>query len=129
MTPAAATPGRSTRRLAGALLAACTLAATAGCTALPGGAPSGPSYQVSADFTEVLDLVPQAAVKVNDVTVGSVVKISLSGWDARVRMKIDRDVQLPANRPGAAGSIAINSDFSNEGKAVDIYEIKVSVVE
>ncbi len=98
MTPTAATPGRSTRRrLAGALLAACTLAATAGCTALPGGAPSGPSYQVSADFTEVLDLVPQAAVKVNDVTVGSVVKISLSGWDARVRMKIDRDVQLPAN--------------------------------
>lgn len=39
------------------------------------------------------------------------------------------DVSLPANRPGAAGSIAINSDFSNEGKAVDIYEIKVSVVE
>lgn len=98
MTPTAATPDRSARRrLAGALLAACTLAATAGCTALPGGAPSGPSYQVSADFTEVLDLVPQAAVKVNDVTVGSVVKISLSGWDARVRMKIGRDVQLPAN--------------------------------
>lgn len=39
------------------------------------------------------------------------------------------DVQLPANRPGAGGSIAINSDFSNEGKAVDIYEIRVSVVE
>lgn len=39
------------------------------------------------------------------------------------------DVELPANRPGAGGSIAINSDFSNEGKAVDIYEIKVSVLE
>ena len=39
------------------------------------------------------------------------------------------DVQLPGNRPGAGGSIAINSDFSNEGKAVDIYEIRVSVVE
>ena len=39
------------------------------------------------------------------------------------------DVQLPAQRPGAGGSIAINSDFSNEGKAVDIYEIRVSVVE
>ena len=38
------------------------------------------------------------------------------------------DVELPANRPGAAGSIAVNSDFSNEGKAVDIYEIRVSVV-
>jgi hypothetical protein len=39
------------------------------------------------------------------------------------------DVELPANRPSAGGSIAINSDFSNEGKAVDIYEIRVSVVE
>ncbi|MEP9386207.1 hypothetical protein [Mesorhizobium sp. KR9-304] len=39
------------------------------------------------------------------------------------------DVQLPALRPGAGGSIAVISDFSNEGKAVDIYEIRVSVVE
>lgn len=39
------------------------------------------------------------------------------------------DVELSGNRPGAAGSIAINSDFANEGKAVDIYEIRVSVVE
>jgi hypothetical protein len=39
------------------------------------------------------------------------------------------DVSLPGNQPGAAGSIAINSDFANEGKAVDIYEIRVSVVE
>jgi hypothetical protein len=39
------------------------------------------------------------------------------------------DVELSGNRPGAGGSIAINSDFANEGKAVDIYEIRVSVVE
>jgi hypothetical protein len=39
------------------------------------------------------------------------------------------DVELGGNRPGAGGSIAVNSDFSNEGKAVDIYEIRVSVVE
>ncbi|MBX3583645.1 MAG: hypothetical protein KF810_17295 [Rhizobiaceae bacterium] len=39
------------------------------------------------------------------------------------------DVSLPSNRPGAGGSIAINSDFANEGRAVDIYEIKVSVLE
>ena len=39
------------------------------------------------------------------------------------------DVELPANQPGAGGSIAVNSDFSNEGKAVDIYEIRDSVVE
>ena len=39
------------------------------------------------------------------------------------------DVELSGNRPGAGGSIAINSDFANEGKAVDIYEIRVSIVE
>jgi hypothetical protein len=38
------------------------------------------------------------------------------------------DVELPAKSPGASGSIAINSDFANEGKAVDIYQIRVSVV-
>ncbi|GAA5199050.1 MCE family protein [Rugosimonospora acidiphila] len=84
-----------------AVLVVAALAGATGCSALPGGAPSGPAYQVSAEFTEVLDLVPQAAVKVNDVTVGSVEKITLSGWNARVRMKIDRDVQLPANATAA----------------------------
>jgi len=71
-----------------------------GCT-LPGGAPSGPSYTVTAEFADVLDLVPQAAVKVNDVTVGSVDRISLSGWHARVSLRIDRDVKLPANATAA----------------------------
>ena len=39
------------------------------------------------------------------------------------------DVQMPAKRPGAAGSIAINSDFDKQDKSVDIYEIRVSVTE
>ncbi|MER9965593.1 hypothetical protein [Mesorhizobium sp. M0060] len=38
------------------------------------------------------------------------------------------DVRLPDKRPGAAGTIAINSDFDKQGKSVDIYEIRVSVV-
>jgi hypothetical protein len=37
------------------------------------------------------------------------------------------EIDVPAKKPGAAGTIAINSDFDNEGKSVDIYEIKVSV--
>lgn len=37
------------------------------------------------------------------------------------------DVRFPDKRPGAAGMIAINSDFDNQGKAADIYEIRVSV--
>ncbi|QDC02625.1 hypothetical protein [Mesorhizobium sp. 8] len=39
------------------------------------------------------------------------------------------DVDFPDKRPGAAGAIAVNSDFDGQGKSVDIYEIRVSVVE
>jgi hypothetical protein len=39
------------------------------------------------------------------------------------------DVQFPDKHPGAAGTIAINSDFDKQGKSVDIYEIRVSIAE
>ncbi len=67
---------------------------------LPGGADLGDHpYQVTARFADVLDLVPQAAVKVNDVAVGRVSRISLpdNGWTASVTMQINGDVHLPAN--------------------------------
>jgi phospholipid/cholesterol/gamma-HCH transport system substrate-binding protein len=67
---------------------------------LPGGADLGSHpYQVTAQFANVLDLVPQAAVKVNDVAVGRVTKIGLpaNGWTADVTMLINADVHLPAN--------------------------------
>jgi phospholipid/cholesterol/gamma-HCH transport system substrate-binding protein len=64
---------------------------------LPGGAPTGPSYRVMVEFADVLDLVPQAAVKVNDVTVGSVTDISLRGWTAVATLAVDDNVRLPAN--------------------------------
>src|SRR5258705_3155335 len=64
---------------------------------LPGGPPDGPSYEVVVEFSDVLDLVPSSAVKVNDVTVGRVDAVTLSGWTARVRVRIARTVQLPDN--------------------------------
>ena len=36
------------------------------------------------------------------------------------------EVDFPDKSPGAAGSIAINSDFDKQGKSVDIYEIRVT---
>lgn len=39
------------------------------------------------------------------------------------------DVQFPDQHPGAAGTIAINSDFDGKGRSVDIYEIRVSVAQ
>lgn len=39
------------------------------------------------------------------------------------------DVQFPDKHPGAAGTIAVNSDFDQKGKSVDIYEIRVSIAQ
>ncbi|GAB2715681.1 MCE family protein [Streptomyces bullii] len=65
---------------------------------LPGGAATdGRAYHVTVEFRDVLDLVPQSAVKVNDVTVGAVEKVELAGWHARVRLRIAGSVKLPAN--------------------------------
>ncbi|WP_433615062.1 MCE family protein [Dactylosporangium sp. CA-139114] len=80
------------------IIAACLL--VGGCD-LPGGAPAGDGFSVTAEFADVLDLVPQAAVKVDDVTVGSVEQISLSGWTARVRLRVDKKVSLPGNATAA----------------------------
>jgi phospholipid/cholesterol/gamma-HCH transport system substrate-binding protein len=67
---------------------------------LPGGADLGAHpYEVTVQFADVLDLVPQAAVKVNDVAVGRVSKITLprNGWTANVTMLVNGRVHLPAN--------------------------------
>jgi len=67
---------------------------------LPGGANLGPHpYQVTAEFSNVVDLVPQSSVKVNFVSVGRVTRIYLPphSWTARVTMLIRGSVRLPAN--------------------------------
>jgi phospholipid/cholesterol/gamma-HCH transport system substrate-binding protein len=86
---------------------------------LPGGANVGSHpYKVVVYFADVLDLVPQSAVKVNDVAVGKVLEIRLSepkdgvaagsshagtadaelnGWTARVTIEVNDSVQLPSN--------------------------------
>ncbi|WET77901.1 MCE family protein [Amycolatopsis sp. QT-25] len=91
-----------------AVLAACCVALTA-CSAdfkgvydlpLPGGADLGTHpYRVTVQFADVLDLVPQAAVKVGDVPVGRVERIQLGedGWTAETVLVVNGDVHLPAN--------------------------------
>ncbi|GAB2484770.1 Mce/MlaD family protein [Jatrophihabitans fulvus] len=65
---------------------------------LPGGADLGDSpFSVTAYFDDALDLVPQSAVKVNDVAVGKVTDIQLDGWKAKVTMDVNDSVDLPAN--------------------------------
>ncbi|TDC63381.1 MCE family protein [Actinomadura sp. GC306] len=90
------------------VLALCTAATVlaAGCSTriedipLPGGADLGDHpYTVKVQFEDVLNLVPQAAVRVNDVPVGRVKEVSLpkGSWDAEVTLLVNGDVRLPAN--------------------------------
>ena len=65
---------------------------------LPGGANVGSHpLKVHIMFRDVLDLVPQSTVKVDDVTVGKVTKISLKGYVADVTVSLPNTVDLPDN--------------------------------
>ncbi|PJJ58298.1 phospholipid/cholesterol/gamma-HCH transport system substrate-binding protein [Mumia flava] len=76
-------------------LSGCTLS-SAGDLPLPGGADLGDDpYTVEVEFTDVLDLVPQSAVKVGDVSVGRVTDVELDGWQAVVTVAVRDDVELP----------------------------------
>lgn len=103
---------RIVRKRAGAMAAVLAVAVgVAGCSSgggfngidtipLPGGASLGSHpYQVTAEFADVSDLVPQAAVMVNDVAVGRVTRIYLpsGSWTAHVSMLVNGSVHLPAN--------------------------------
>ena len=95
---------RGTRRLVLPMLAAAALVLS-GCgfqglysEPLPGGADLGDHpFTITAHFDNVLDLVPQSAVKVNDIPVGKVTAIALSGWKAKVTMQVNDSVKLPAD--------------------------------
>jgi phospholipid/cholesterol/gamma-HCH transport system substrate-binding protein len=85
-----------------ALLAGCAPGGFAGLytTPLPGGADVGDHpYRITARFADVLDLVPQASVRVNDVPVGRVDRIDLAPdtRSAVVTLSVNGDVVLPAD--------------------------------
>jgi phospholipid/cholesterol/gamma-HCH transport system substrate-binding protein len=96
---------RRTRAWWGALAAALALALS-GCglggglydTPLPGGADVGDHpMTITADFSDVVDLVPQSSVKVENIAVGRVAKIELNpdGRSARVTLVVRGDLGLP----------------------------------
>ena len=69
---------------------------------LPGGEGTGDdAYDVVLEFPDALDLVEQSAVKVADVTVGSVSAITLRDFTAVVTVSVRPDVVLPANTVGS----------------------------
>ena len=92
---------RSVRLLLGVLLGSVLLS---GCNfdvyslPLPGGTDVGSNpIHVTVQFQDVLDLVPKSTVKVNDVSVGQVQKITLHGYTAQVELELRNDTKLPDN--------------------------------
>jgi phospholipid/cholesterol/gamma-HCH transport system substrate-binding protein len=75
---------------------------------LPGTAGGGPgSFVVQAQMPDVSNLQPNTAVEVGDVAVGTVTKIERQGWHALVTMRLDGDVNLPANATVTLGQTSL----------------------
>lgn len=105
MTRTIARRGRSRLMIGTALAAAAMTVSACGTSGiyslpLPGGADTGDHpMTITADFADVLNLVPQSSVRVGGVDVGEVESIDLApdGWSARTELEVRGDVDLPAN--------------------------------
>jgi phospholipid/cholesterol/gamma-HCH transport system substrate-binding protein len=55
------------------------------------------SYDVTAEFADILNVVPRSPVMVDDVVVGEVIDVERVGWHAQVTLRVRDDVELPDN--------------------------------
>lgn len=55
------------------------------------------SFEVTAEFRDVLNVVPRSPVMVDDVPVGEITDVERTGWAAKVTLRIRKDVELPDN--------------------------------
>lgn len=99
-------------------LAACLLAAglaLSGCAKgglnsipLPGVQGTGPgAFTIQAQMPDVDNIEPNSRVRVGDVNVGTVTKIERQDWHALVTMRLNGDVELPANATAKLGQTSL----------------------
>lgn len=55
------------------------------------------SFEVTAEFADILNVVPRSPVMVDDVVVGEVTDVERVGWHAQVTLRVRDDVELPDN--------------------------------
>jgi phospholipid/cholesterol/gamma-HCH transport system substrate-binding protein len=96
---------RRLRRMGAVALVGVLLSATTACDfdgaydlPLPAGVELGEDpFEVTAEFRDVISLVPKSEVRVDDVAVGQITDVRRSGWHAEVTMQLQKDVRLPDN--------------------------------
>jgi phospholipid/cholesterol/gamma-HCH transport system substrate-binding protein len=75
---------------------------------LPGTQGGGPdAFTIQAQMPDVHNLVQNSRVRVGDVNVGTISKIERQGWHALVTMRLNADVQLPANATATVGQTSL----------------------
>jgi phospholipid/cholesterol/gamma-HCH transport system substrate-binding protein len=75
---------------------------------LPGTAGGGSgAFDIQAQMPDVNNLEQNSRVRLGDVTVGNVTKIERQGWNALVTMRLDGNVELPANATAKVGQTSL----------------------
>src|SRR6516162_597482 len=75
---------------------------------MPGTQGKGPgAFDIQAQMPDVNNLQQNSRVRVADVTVGNVTKIERQGWHALVTMRLNADVDLPANATAKLGQTSL----------------------
>jgi phospholipid/cholesterol/gamma-HCH transport system substrate-binding protein len=75
---------------------------------MPGTQGGGPgSFEIKAQMSDVAYIEPNSRVRVGDANVGSVTRIERQGWHALVTMRLNGDVNLPANATAKLGQTSL----------------------
>lgn len=75
---------------------------------MPGTEGGGPdSYVVQAQLPDIGTIEPNSRVRVGDVNVGTITKIERQDWHALVTMRLNGDVELPANTTATVGQTSL----------------------
>ncbi len=103
------------RRTALGIVVCCVLTALTACQwrglnslPMPGTQGRGPgSFTVEAQIPDVGYMQQNSRVRVGDANVGTVTRIERQGWHALVTMRLDGDVELPANATAKVGQTSL----------------------
>lgn len=75
---------------------------------LPGTEGGGPgAFDIQVQMPDIANLQPNSRVRVADVTVGTVTKVERQGWHALLTLRLNGDVNLPANCTATIGQTSL----------------------